>query len=261
MKMKDSTGKKNSEKGFIPILSMVILVLLVLAISLFPPFSKFNPFLRDNRGREPELAENGDYYEINHEWNYKGYTWTYDSQVPESVYQRYKSKPRTDTYGEYVTNSEDDEWITDLAEKFREASNEKNFNSFETVGFVLSFVQNMEYTSDKVTSGFDEYPRYPIETLVWKGGDCEDTSILFSSILKAMDYGTVLLVLEGEDHMAAGVQISQDLIDSWKQSYPLSYYRHGENRYAYCETTSGGWRLGEMPSKYESTDARVIEVA
>jgi hypothetical protein len=67
----------------------------------------------------------------------------------------------------------------------------------------------LEYTSDLVTEGYDEYPRYPIETLVDKGGDCEDTAILAASIIRGMGYGVVLLVFpktaDSPGHCAVGV--------------------------------------------------------
>ena len=41
----------------------------------------------------------------------------------------------------------------------------------EKVNLVITFVQSLPYTSDSVTTAFDEYPQYPMETLVEYGGN------------------------------------------------------------------------------------------
>ena len=110
----------------------------------------------------------------------------------------------------------------------------------------------MPYTSDDVTTGYDEYPRYPLETIVDEGGDCEDTSILFASIVREMGYGVALFLLEDDEHMAAGVLISDSFIENWDKSYPLAYYSDSDgDNYAYCETTTMVWEFGEMPGDLE----------
>jgi hypothetical protein len=48
-----------------------------------------------------------------------------------------------------------------------------------------------------------EYPKYPLETLVEKKGDCEDQSILAAALLAAMGYEVALLILP--IHVALGV--------------------------------------------------------
>jgi len=128
------------------------------------------------------------------------------------------------------------------------------------VSFALAFVQSMPYASDVVTTGYDEYPRYPIETIVDHGGDCEDTSILFSSIVRGMGYGTVLLKLEKDNHLAVGVRILENIVNNWNQYYPLTYYTAYGNMYAYCETTTEGWKLGQKPDELTSTTATIIPV-
>lgn len=161
-------------------------------------------------------------------------------------------------YSEYVTNPKDDEWIKALTEKLGEAAQEEGWGNFKKVNYLLEFVQSMEYTEDKVTTGYDQYPRYPIETLVNQGGDCEDTSILFASI-REMGYEVVSLKMEDDKHMAVGVSISQNLVDSWDRPYPLTYYQKEESIYAYCETTGVGWKLGQMPDDL-SGKAKIIDI-
>ena len=63
----------------------------------------------------------------------------------------------------------------------------------------------MPYTVDDETTPWNEYPRYPVETLFDRGGDCEDTSILTATILYEMGYDVALLILEDDNHCAIGI--------------------------------------------------------
>jgi hypothetical protein len=211
---------------------------------------------------DAEVILKDDTYFVHYEWDYGGNSWVYDSEIPRETYEYFSNRHRTSDYGEYVSNTLDDEWMTNLADQFSDEANDEGWDEFTTVDFVLSFVQSLPYTSDELTTGYDEYPRYPVETLVDKGGDCEDTSILFASIVRGMGYRVVLLELEEDHHMAVGVSISADMVTNWYRPYPLTYYTTGTGEiYAYCETTSEGWELGRQPEDLKSTSAKIIEVS
>jgi hypothetical protein len=64
-----------------------------------------------------------------------------------------------------------------IPELYRQSSSEEEF--LHEVWYMVSQLAN--YTSDNNS----ETPRYPLETLLAGGGDCEDTSILFASMVKA----------------------------------------------------------------------------
>ena len=205
-------------------------------------------------------TENEEIYGRTYEWDFMGSSWTYTTDIPQSTYDYFADKPRVSDYSEYVLNPNDDEWMEGLADLFTEEAQAKGWDDSYYIPFALSFVQSMPYTSDDVTTGYDEYPRYPVETIVDKGGDCEDTAILFASIVKAMGYEVALLLLEEDEHMATGVLISQSFIDNWDKAYPLAYYSDSDgNNYAYCETTVEGWELGEMPGDLVGT-AEILDV-
>jgi len=214
---------------------------------------------------EPPLFEvtGGDgNFDVHYEWNYRGSRWEYDAQIPRSTYEYFSDKERTGSYEEYVLNPLDDEWMSHVADLFTGWSAEQGWGEWGTVSFALSFVHSMPYTSDKVTTGYDEYPRYPVETIVDGGGDCEDTCILFASIIREMDYGVVLLKLQEDAHMAVGVLVAQDVVDNWQRHYPLTYYTTEEGEiYAYCETTGDGWELGQKPDDLISQTAQIIDVS
>lgn len=120
----------------------------------------------------------------------------------------------------------------------------------EKVDFLIDFVQNLPYVPDDVSTGRNEYPKYLIETLVDAGGDCEDSSILLSSVLlsPSFGYGAVLFLLPG--HMAVGVKGGDQL--------PGSYIEYRGERYYYIETTGTGWNVGDVPDEYQGKMTRTL---
>ncbi len=109
-------------------------------------------------------------------------------------------------------------------------------------------MQNLPYVGD-VFTGYDEYPKYPVETFFEKNGDCEDTSYLAASIIDAMNRGVALVLLPR--HMAIAVWMDCDT--------PGTYYKFNGRCYYYVETTSESW-AGEIPDEYYDTLAVLIEV-
>jgi predicted transglutaminase-like cysteine proteinase len=152
---------------------------------------------------------------MDYKWKYGLDEWTWSLQIPQAVYDYYKAIPRSPTanYSVYVTHPLDDEYITKVVSKLQQNAKEAGYNEFETVSFVAAFVQSLEYTSDLSTEGFAEYLRYPIETLVDKGGDCEDPAILTASLIRAMGYGVVLITFS--DHVAVGVAGEDSLLGTY----------------------------------------------
>ena len=110
--------------------------------------------------------------------------------------------------------------------------------------------QSLNYTSDLTSSGYDQYPRFPYETLFDNGGDCEDTSILSVAILQEMGYDVVLLELP--EHMALGIKCSPETRGR--------SFEYNNNHYYYLETTGSNWEIGEMPEEYEDEPVEVIPV-
>lgn len=195
-----------------------------------------------------------DYYYRDFEWNYGGSTWTWSLSIPQYLYEDYKSVPVFDRvrdgpggYGFLTTTN--DYYLESLAEKLQEAADGEGYESFDEVSLVLAFVQSLDYTSDDVTSGFDEYPRFPLETLVDNGGDCEDTSILFATLTLIMGYGTVYL--NPPNHCAVG--ILGDELDGY-------YFTYEDKTYYYCETTGEGWRIGDLPEEYQDVEAYIYPI-
>jgi archaellum component FlaC len=186
----------------------------------------------------------------------RNYTWTYDHQtyslnivVPEPMYEYYSTKERYETsdYRGYILHPYDDAYIEVLIKEFDKIAAMNNLTAVEEMEIVASFVQNLHYLTDD-TTGYDEYPKFPVEILVDGGGDCEDTSILLSHLLEALDIDTALLTLPG--HMAVGVEVNAT----------GAHWDVGNSTYYYLETTMAGWSIGSIPIEHVGKSVKVDEV-
>jgi hypothetical protein len=187
-----------------------------------------------------------------YEWYYDDKKWTWELSIPAELYNYYQGMTRADTvnYSVYVTHPLDDEYIRELAMAIKDAADKSRYSKYKTTSLAATFVQNLPYNHDSETTPYDEYPRYPVETLVDNGGDCEDTSILLASILDSMGYSVVLLNLP--QHVAVGV-LCGECVDG-------RYYPYNGENYYYLETTNPGWRIGELLQTYRFDPAYVYGI-
>ncbi|MDO9036025.1 MAG: transglutaminase-like domain-containing protein [Methanoregula sp.] len=186
----------------------------------------------------------------NYSWKYKGIQWNWSGSFSKAGFDYYRSRPhnRENNYAAYALSDYDRQLTKDIVQIFKEAGEEKKFTDYDTIMNIVSFVQSLNYTSDKVTTGYDEYPRYPVETLIDNGGDCEDTAILTAALLHELGFGVVLIQLP--EHMAVGVKGSDTLQGT--------YYDYQGSRYYYLETAGSGWKIGEFPEEYKTESARIL---
>lgn len=206
---------------------------------------------------QPTAAQNTDYIEKTFSWDYEGKHWNWNLSIPTTLYEAYKEVPvstRTRSgpggYG-YLTTTEDS-YIRMLADKLNQTTTSMGYDSYDQVSFILAFVQSLPYTSDNVTQGYNEYPRFPIETLVEDGGDCEDTSILFASITLLMGYGTVYI--NPPNHYAVGILGNNIHGTYW------TYPKDSNKTYYYCETTGDNFKIGQLPEEFYGQSASIYEI-
>lgn len=119
----------------------------------------------------------------------------------------------------------------------------------EKVEFLIDFVQNLPYVPDDVSTGFDDYTKRHIETLVDGGGDCEDSAIMLASLLLSNSFGYGTALIQPPNHMAVGVK-GGDNLDGY-------YWEKDGTKYYYIETTGEGWGVGEIPEEYQNENAYV----
>lgn len=181
-------------------------------------------------------------------WEYQRKTWSLTLHLDPAGYATYQQRSRQRDYDLFASDSFDDGLIADIAKSLHELADEQGLSREELAELTVSFVQSLPYTSDDVTTPFDEYPRFPYETLYDNGGDCEDTSILAAAVLHELGFKVVLFELPS--HMALGVECDAE-------GYALTY---DGVRYCYLETTGENWPVGLIPEEYEGQPVTVISV-
>lgn len=208
------------------------------------------------------------------EWSYNGNKYTlslpmyesevskYKSEYPmkEIVDNKYSMKDHTRVYLYYEGNDTDktyaeyiqrffceDKYVTQLVEELKDLYNKYNKDSssrYDYANFVLHFVGTMKYVTDKESTedmlypgfgGFDEYYKFPAETLYDMCGDCEDYSILYAALMSASGYDTGVVTLP--DHAMAIISLNGDFDGAKFEANGKTYY--------YCETTSE-FNIGQL---------------
>jgi hypothetical protein len=200
-----------------------------------------------------ETPVTGEVVSREYRWNYDGRPWELTLQIPKDLYLYYRGMERAQTqdYSVYVTHPRDDDFVRSLADRLSSEALKRGFDVQEKAGFAAAFVQSLRYMEEE-----EEYPRYPVETLVDRGGDCEDTSILAAAVLQAMGYDVVLLnfsavTADGAGHMAVGVALPAI-------AGGYSYDFEGDDYY-YLETTSPS-DMGDIPAEYRTRTPDILEV-
>jgi len=194
-------------------------------------------------------------------WSFGGVTRSLSLSIPESLIAPYQSLSRDvwtdDGYSRFVLDKQDDALMIELQDKLLLN------NSYQaTIENALAFVQKaVEYQLDP--NGI-EYPRYPAETLVDGVGDCEDSAILYASIVRTFGYNAGVLLISVDtngdqviDHVAVLVRIA----DCFISAHPdRSLWIVSGKTYAFAETAlSGGYlALGVDPWGIEQEDIHDI---
>lgn len=195
-----------------------------------------------------------------YEWDFNGVQWRWSLPMAAKDYITFRHKERPSGPWQWVAlanDPDDDIYINQAVEYFEQVAWQEGFSNEERLNFVLAFVQDLPYKSDIITAPYDEYPRYPVETLFDHGGDCEDTSILAASLLSEMGYDVVLLELIDangiSNHMALGINLPME-------HGKFFQFRDTDRRYFYVETTGGHWKIGDIPSEYRGELGRICPI-
>lgn len=194
-----------------------------------------------------------------YKWEYKTKHWTwypqYSFESINNLLSTYKQMPHPHhTMQDYITTycvnttSDEEKILSEIVDCFKEGLQNSGYDDYDTICTVIAFVQSFTYVSDSESTGFDEYPRYPLETLFSREGDCEDTAILTAKLIRELGYGSALIFLPG--HCAVGIKGDDSLAGS--------YYNVNGVRYYYLETTAIGYKIGEIPEKYKNEKATVL---
>lgn len=181
------------------------------------------------------------------QWLYGDYRFTLDIPLNSNTYYYYKKQSKRNSYASYASEHNNYQYLSQVAKKLSVDAKELGYTGWKLVEYLTAFVQqNITYTKDPYNNGSD-YPKFPIETLMEKKGDCEDSAILLISLLKLFGFNAVLIQLPS--HMAVGISCSNC----------KSYYNFEGKKYAYIETTNPKWNIGDIPSDYKKASAQLIK--
>lgn len=211
-------------------------------------------FLRGVRGSTgPESIEDASSTRVTFTTNHQDNVYQFWVEIPETMEEYYTARYRTREYGAYVSDRYDDEYLNQITNEFKSKSSGGTRSDIETIDHLMTFVQKLEYSKDKVATGFNEYPKYPAETLLDKGGDCEDTCILLASMLEQLGYDAVLLGYFEQQHMAVGL--------AGDESIEGTSVEHNGREYYYVETTAPGYSIGDVPrDSFRNATPEVIRI-
>ncbi|MDR1404399.1 MAG: hypothetical protein LBJ20_02365 [Candidatus Methanoplasma sp.] len=186
----------------------------------------------------------------------KEYTWIYQNTEYTAQtafgYDYYRYYKNLNTNGRSVTNYGDtvsfviydDPVIGSLAESLSSAYGNADRNGQAFAQYIVSFVQicfgyppfSSYMGADKYQYGLSEYFAYPVETIFFGMGDCEDTSILLSALFKALGFDTAVVIIPG--HAVSAVSLEQYSPGNYStSSYEVLSQNIGGETYYACETT------------------------
>lgn len=183
----------------------------------------------------------------NYQWAYRSRMYQLELEMSQADYIHYKAMPRGYSYAHYTRDIDKHEVLKPTATKLWQLAKQQGLNDWEGINFIIAFVQQLSYQQE-VTCEM-EWAKYPIETLVERGGDCEDTAILLAALLKKLGFGTILLNPPG--HMAVGVACN---------NCTGSHIKYDGLQYYYIETTYPGWEVGDIPMQFNSQHCSVHHV-
>lgn len=196
-----------------------------------------------------------------YEWDFHGTGQRCDLAISRDLYIYYKTQPRGPfsqrDYDEYVLDPLDDEDLETITQEILGTTAGDRYAAFEDA---LFFVQHcIVYVNDPL---WYEYPRYPIEVLVDEIGDCEDTAILYTSLVRTLGYGALMVAVDTSgdsvaDHMVAWVPVEAAFVAAHPD---LSFWEYEGKTYAFAETAvEGGYlALGVDPWGLTESDIDMI---
>lgn len=118
-----------------------------------------------------------------------------------TLYEEYGHYKREVYFNSFINDESGSEVYDDILNFFDEYSKEYDLSSDEYVELAVSFVQNLTYETEGLSS-----TKFPIETIYENTGDCDDKAVLLTGILSKKGYDVALLFFEDQKHMTAAIK-------------------------------------------------------
>jgi len=200
------------------------------------------------------------------------YSWTSPEGVdrmteiplPYALYMTYRGRirnPLVDNYdyADYVLDPLDDPTLEDVAAVLQEYVSTDLAYAKEALAFVQGAIRY------EVDPAGEEWPLYPLETLVDGSGDCEDSAILYVSLLCAVGIEPKLAFVDTDDdgtpdHVLALVPISsQSSLSGSCGSAAVTVFTLDGTMYAVAESTGRSGVVGLGCDPWALTTADIAE--
>ena len=138
-----------------------------------------------------------------------------------------------------------------ITKYINDAINRNNLTPLDKIQFTLDFIQepNIRFVKNKdakATNYYENYIRYPNETLYDKEGDCNSKSLLAAVMFHTMGFNVMYLASRKYEHAAIGIEIPKsDIQNGWygNNIENLLFTENGKS-YIFCETTGDYFRIG-----------------
>lgn len=191
--------------------------------------------------KDPDLVHKQFAWKFKPKGSGKEYNLSFDLAISKARFEYFRRQPRLQEQWNHYAELEMPE-VRRLALAFQKIHSEYGWSTYNQAANILAFVQSIiQYRFDQDSTGYAEWPRYPIETLMEGIGDCEDVAILCAAVIARLGLQVVLLLYP--KHLAFGVAGA----DKLKGDYiidPLT-----GQKFFYGEATSKGWHLGQIPAE------------
>jgi len=200
---------------------------------------------------------------VSYTWTYGGRLWRREIEIINETEKYERMSHAVYVYGiqpigAYLSSDAkkfvtvEDQIIRTFAENLK-ASYVSQYSLSEDglADFVLRFVQEaIPYYEHGIKDNLYYWP-YALEVLAAGKGNCTDKSILYASLVEALEYHACLVLLERDSHMMVGVRLSERPSMASSAGYinvVVTPFDTNGVEYWPAETTIPGWDLGERES-------------
>ena len=200
------------------------------------------------------------------------YTWTI--HIPANRYNYFATLPRDKPApADYIMSDRGRAELDLVIQDLISLADSRNLNEDQRRDMVIAFVQSLPNNRWGAVVDYDEYPRYPIQTLYDGGGDSQDTAILLTALLRLLGieaslletprHYAVLLPLTEADKNANKVYLYQKDAETILKGNYLDdnnnirdYYHNNpgvlKNSYIYVESNIPGHPMGSLPLQFRN---------
>ena len=179
-------------------------------------------------------------------FKYDGKEYDVDVLVNKSTGAYFQYYPQSDV--KVYATSEVPNWVSStLLKRMREIIDGKSEK--EAVNMILRFCQTaFDYKRDPEHFGREKF-LFPEETLIYRYSDCEDRSILFSYMVRAL-VGLDVVLLDYPGHIATAVKFNEKVSGA--------NLNIGGDKYTICDPTFINANIGREMAEFKNTTPKVI---